>query len=92
MHPLYRDDETIKLCQEKGIVITAYAPLATYDERLMKNEQVLAFAHKYNKEANQVALRWGLDRGFIVIPKASSKEHLLSNISLGDFKLEPEEV
>lgn len=37
-------------------------------------------------------MRWGVDRGFVVIPKASSKEHLLSNISIGDFKLEEDEV
>ena len=37
VHPLGIDEETIKLCQENGIAIIAYAPLATFDDRLMKN-------------------------------------------------------
>ncbi|CDW85098.1 aldo keto reductase family protein [Stylonychia lemnae] len=92
IHPLYIDEETIKTCQHYGIALTAYAPLATFDEKLMKNENVLKLAEKYGKSANQIALRWGIQRGFIVIPKASSKEHLLSNISIGDFSLTEEEV
>jgi len=37
-------------------------------------------------------LRWGVDRGFVIIPKASSKDHVLSNIEIGDFKLEEKEI
>ena len=51
--------------------MTAYAPLATYDEKLMKNEFILKLAEKYQKEPHQIALRWGIDRGFIIIPKSS---------------------
>jgi len=55
-----------------GIALIAYAPLATFDEKLMKNEHVLALAKKYEKAPNQIVLRWGIDRGWAVIPKASS--------------------
>lgn len=92
IHPLYQDEETIKTCQHLGLALIAYAPLATFDEKLMKNDIVLKLAEKYQKSPNQIALRWGIDRGWAVIPKASTKEHLLANISIGDFKIEEDEV
>ena len=74
------------------MALIAYAPLATFDERLVKNERVLALSAKHGKSPEQVALRWGVDRGWAVIPKASTRDHLLSNISIGDFTLDKEEV
>lgn len=58
----------------------------------MKNEHVIALSKKYEKSPNQIVLRWGVERGWAVIPKASSRDHLLNNIAIGDFKLEEEEV
>ena len=49
-------------------------------------------AQKYGKLPHQVVLRWGIERGFVIIPKSSKKEHIQSNIEIGDFKLLPEEV
>ena len=92
IHPLCIEEETIKLCQSNGIALIGYAPLATYDDRLMKNPFVLKLAEKYGKQPNQIALRWAIERGFVVIPKSSKREHVHSNIAIGDFKLEEEEV
>lgn len=91
-HPLYQDEETIKLCQQENITLISYAPLATYDERLMKSPTVLSLCEKYGKQANQIALRWAIERGFVVIPKSSKREHIHNNIALSDFSLTKEEV
>ena len=48
--PMYMDKKAVSICQENGIVITAYAPLGTYDERIMKNTNVLQIAAKYGKQ------------------------------------------
>ena len=37
-------------------------------------------------------LRWHLEIGVIVIPKASSPEHIKQNLDLFGFSLTPEEV
>jgi diketogulonate reductase-like aldo/keto reductase len=37
-------------------------------------------------------LRWGIDRGFAVIPKSTKKDHTQSNIDIGDFTLDQEEI
>jgi len=44
-------------------------------------------AEKYKKTPLQIILRWGLDRGHVVIPKATSLEHLEENFNIFDFKL-----
>lgn len=85
VHPLGIDEEVIQLCQDNGIAIIAYAPLATFDDRLMKNPLVESLSTKYGKSPNQIVLRWAIQRNFIVIPKSSQREHIHSNISIGDF-------
>ena len=52
IHPLFIEEETIKLCQTHLISLIGYAPLATYDDRLMKNLFVLKLAEKYGKHPN----------------------------------------
>jgi diketogulonate reductase-like aldo/keto reductase len=92
IHPLYIENETIKMCKEQNIQLVAYAPLATYDDRLMKSEAVLKLSEKYGKEPHQIVLRWAVDKGFSAIPKSSKPEHVLSNITIGDFKLNDDEI
>lgn len=52
IHPLFIEEDTIALCQKHGIALTAYAPLATFDDRLMKNETLLKLAEKHSKTAH----------------------------------------
>ena len=49
-HPLFQEEATIKLCQENGIRVISYAPLATFDDKLMKSEVVLKLCEKYGKK------------------------------------------
>lgn len=48
-HPLFIEEETIKFCEKNNIKIIAYAPLATFDDKLMKNEIVKKLCEKYEK-------------------------------------------
>ena len=40
IHPLFQDNETITFCQENGIELIGYAPLATSDDKLYKNSLI----------------------------------------------------
>jgi diketogulonate reductase-like aldo/keto reductase len=44
------------------------------------------------KDAAQVALRWEVQRGHVVIPRSSRESHIRSNAALFDFELGPEEM
>ena len=73
----------IKYCQEKGIVMDAYSPVA-HGEAL-KNDIIGQMAKKYNVSIPQLCIRYDIQLGMIVLPKTSNPEHMKSN---GDVDFE----
>lgn len=72
------------------VPVTAYSPLA---HGAVLDDPVLAeIGREYDKTPAQVAIRWCLQRGAVVIPKATSREHLEANLAVFDFELTPEEM
>lgn len=51
-----------------------------------------AVGKKYGKSAAQVALRWNLQRGVIVIPKSVHKDRIEQNIDVFDFTLSDDDM
>lgn len=39
----------------------------------------------------QICVRWGIQHGTSVIPKATSKDHILGNLDVLDWELKPED-
>ena len=56
------------------------------------DETMRAIAKKYGKSPSQIALKWIIQNGISIIPKASSVEHLKVNIDLFDFMLTPDDM
>jgi diketogulonate reductase-like aldo/keto reductase len=84
-HPyLYRKD-LLEFCNRNRIVLTAYSPLAR--GILFQNERIREIAEKYGKTPAQVCLRWGLQKGTVVIPKSSSENHLKENLAVFDWEI-----
>ena len=84
--------------KENDIQMEAWFPLGgppmkkpgSYDETLnLKGEPVLAeLAQKYGKSVAQIILRWEVQSGMVVIPKAANLEHMKQNMDIFDFELE----
>lgn len=49
-------------------------------------------ATKYDKTPAQVLIRYGLERGFIVIPKSTKQSRIIDNANVFDFTLEQSDV
>ena len=49
-------------------------------------------AAKYKKTVAQVALKWAVQRGTVVIPKSNRPERLEENIKLFDFEIEEQDM
>ena len=76
--------DVIKFCQENGIVVEAYSPIA--HGKALDNVTIKAMAEKYKVSVPQLCIKYTLQLDTISIPKASSKEHIEDNMKL-DFEI-----
>lgn len=88
-HPYLNQKDLQAFCQTKGVAVTGYAPLAR--GKVLADPLIGEIAGRYGKTSTQVALRWLLQRGISVIPKATSRAHITANIDILDFELSPED-
>ena len=87
-HPTLYQKELLDYCQENGIVLTAYSPLARGE--VFENKVIKELAAEYDKSPSKLALKWLIDKNVVAIPKASSRDHLAANFDLFDWELPAE--
>ena len=81
--------EIIDFCQSEGIVVEAYSPIAHGEaDRIVEVQEI---ANKYNKSFAQICLKYDLNLGLVVLPKANSIEHLVNNFDL-NFHISDEDM
>lgn len=90
MHPYLQRKQLVAACKKLKIAITAYRPLAkgAFEEDPTLNQ----IGQVHGKSASQIALKWLVEQGIAVIPKASSRKHLKDNLNLFDFELSLEDM
>lgn len=81
-----------KYMQEFDTHIMAWAPLAEGRNGFFTNPVLETIGKKYGKSVAQVALRWLLQRGVIIIPKSTHIERMQQNIDIFDFELSAEDM
>ena len=67
----------IDYCQNKGIVMEAYSPVAHGEA--MKNPAIRTMAEKYGVSIPQLCIRYDLQLGMITLPKTANPDHMKSN-------------
>jgi diketogulonate reductase-like aldo/keto reductase len=82
--------ELLEYCVNQGIQLQAYSPLAR-GQRL-HHPTLITLARKHGRSVTQVLLRWALQHGVAVIPKASQPEHIRQNCEIFDFVLPAEDM
>lgn len=81
--------ELIARCQEQGIVIQAYSPIA--HGRMLENTEVAAMAEKYGVSVPQLSIRYTLQLGTVSLPKTANPEHMAANAEV-DFVISEEDM
>ncbi len=89
-HPYLYQTQLKTFCEENGIKIMAYSPLARGE--VIRDPHLQKLGNSHRKTAAQVSLRWAIQHGCIVLVKASSRERLEENANVFDFELSAEEV
>ncbi|MBR1518425.1 MAG: aldo/keto reductase [Prevotella sp.] len=81
-----------KFMEELDCRIMSWGPLAEGRNGLFTNPVLAEIGNAHGKSVAQVALRFLLQDGVIIIPKSVHKERMEQNLSLFDFELTADEM
>ncbi|ANB11046.1 trifunctional aldehyde reductase/carbonyl reductase (NADPH)/glucose 1-dehydrogenase (NADP(+)) YPR1 [Sugiyamaella lignohabitans] len=90
LHPYLAQDKLRDYCNEHKIVLEAYCPLGK-GTKLLEEPIVVELAEKYKVSPGQIALSWGIARGYVVIPKSSTPSRIEANLHTVKLSKEDEE-
>jgi diketogulonate reductase-like aldo/keto reductase len=90
LHPFLQQPELVRFCRTAGIVLEAYAPLVKAHR--LADRALQHVARKHGKTAAQVLVRWGIEQGFVVLPKSVRPERIRENAAVFDFALDAEDL
>lgn len=91
LHPFFQQEDALTLMKEYDVLPEAWGPFAEGNHGIFTHPVLTKIGEKYGKSAAQVALRWNVERGVVVIPKSIHKERMEQNMDIWDFKLSLED-
>lgn len=92
VHPFNQRMDDIAANDEFGTKTEAWAPLAEGKNGIFTNPTLTAIGQEHGKSAAQVALRWNLQRGNIVLVKSTHADRMRQNLDVFDFELTDDEM
>lgn len=89
-HPFFAQKDVRKACEDNGIAVQAYCPLARghyYGDKTLSK-----VAERNDKTEAQVMLRWLLQHGIVPLPKSSNEKRQVENAQSLDFELSSDDM
>jgi 2,5-diketo-D-gluconate reductase A len=90
LHPLLNQAELRAINADRGIVTEACSPLGV--GKLLDNPTLASIAQAHGKSPAQVAIRWSIQLGNVVIPRSGNPERIKHNIDVFGFELTDDEM
>lgn len=98
-HPYLTQNKLKEVCENNGILLTAYGPLGSpyrnddsNNLNLLDEPVIKQIANNYKKTTAQILIKFQIQRGVIVIPKSSNARRLKENFDVWDFEMSKEEI
>lgn len=91
-HVFDQQTEAQKYMEEFGCRIMSWGPLAEGRNNFFTNPVLEEIGRRYGKTVAQVALRWLIQRGVIIIPKSVHIERMKQNLDIYDFTLTEDDM
>ena len=91
-HVPYQQRKMLEYLKPYDTALEAWSPLAEGKHGLFKNPMLIRIGEKYGKTAAQIALKFLIQNGIIIIPKTTHKERMMENINLFDFTLTDDDL
>ncbi|XP_065862550.1 non-functional NADPH-dependent codeinone reductase 2-like [Euphorbia lathyris] len=97
MNPCWQQKKLRKVCEEKGIHITAYSPLGGKgspwgSNRVLECQVLKDIANAKGKTIAQVCMRWVYQQNVSIAVKSSNKERMKENLQIFDWELSEEDL
>jgi diketogulonate reductase-like aldo/keto reductase len=90
MHPLLPQADLREYCEDVGVELVAYSPLARGE--VFDVDVLTDIADAYDVSAAQVSLAWLRAKDVAAIPKATGRDHIADNRASLDLALTDEEI
>ncbi|XP_023392745.1 aldo-keto reductase family 1 member C1 homolog isoform X1 [Pteropus vampyrus] len=100
-HPYLNQSKLLNFCKSKDIVLVAFGALGFDMEKewisknlpgLLQDPVIKAIADKHGRTPAQVALRYQLQRGLVVLAKSFNEKRMRENLQVFDFQLTAEDM
>jgi len=91
-HVLYQQRKMLDYLKPYNVALEAWSPLAEGRHGIFKNKTLVAIGEQYGKTAAQVALKFLVQNGIIIIPKTTHVERMKENVDLFDFTLTEDDL
>ena len=83
-------DELVEYCRAQGMILEAYSPLG--NGKIFEVPEMKALADRYGKSIAQICIRWGLQQGYLPLPKSVTPSRIEDNLKVFDFELTDADV
>ncbi|EGZ16895.1 hypothetical protein PHYSODRAFT_330943 [Phytophthora sojae] len=90
LHPWLARADTVKYCEEQGIIMEAYSPLARAQK--MHDRTLKQIASEAGATSAQVLIAWSLAKGFVTLPKSVTESRIKKNLEAAKLELTSEQV
>ena len=91
-HVLYQQRKMMEYLAPYDVALEAWSPLAEGRHGIFKNATLATIGEHYGKTAAQIALKFLIQNGIIIIPKTTHKERMQENIDLFGFTLTDDDL
>ena len=92
IHVFFQQVKMLEYLKQYDVELEAWSPLAEGKRGIFRNKVLTEIGERYGKTASQIALKFLVHKGIIVIPKTTHIERMKENIDIFDFNLSEEDL
>ncbi len=90
IHPGHYQKDLVEFCQANNILVQAWSPLGSGS--LLNNPTLNTIADTYNVSVAKLCLNWIYSKNIQPLPKSTTKENIIKNLSFYDFDLDQQDI
>ncbi|KAJ5622729.1 glycerol dehydrogenase Gcy1 [Penicillium herquei] len=92
LHPNNPSPKLVAYNTSQGIHSTAYSCLGSTDSPLYKNQTLIDLAQRKGQSVQRILLKWGLQKGWSVIPKSVNLQRVRENFDIDGWELTNDDI